>query len=243
MTSSPTEVAAGFAARLAGIEARIADACARAGRARDDVTLVAVSKEHPDASVAALEALGVTAFGENKVQPFVARRAAFPELAWHLIGPLQTNKAKDVARCPPALLHTIDRPAIVTALAGKLTAPLPCLVQVDVDDEATKSGVAPRDLDALVDLVLAQPNLTFRGLMCIPRPLEDSGEAGVRRAFARLRGLLDGVRSRLAPGAPGELSMGMSDDFELAIAEGATLVRVGTALFGPRPQRSRAEAE
>ncbi|MFO0747492.1 MAG: YggS family pyridoxal phosphate-dependent enzyme [Myxococcota bacterium] len=239
MTSSPTDAAPPVApsARLEAIERAIAEACARAGRARASVTLVAVSKTHPDAAVAALAAQGVGAFGENKVQAFLARKAAFPALDWHLIGPVQTNKAKDLAKAPPALLHTIDRAALVEALWARLTAPLPCLVQVDIDAEATKSGVAVDALDALVDAVAAAPMLSFRGLMCIPRPLEDVGPDAVRRSFARLRGLLDGVRDRLAPGCAGELSMGMSDDFGLAIEEGATLVRIGTALFGPRPAR------
>lgn len=247
MTSSPTEAeveawASRVAERHAAVEAQMVEACGRAGRARDEVTLVAVSKTHPDAAVAALARLGVRVFGENKVQAFVARRLAFPELELHLIGPLQTNKAKDVVKAPPALLHTVDRAAVVDALAARMTAsgagaslqPLRCLVQVDVDGEATKSGVAPDELDALVDKVVSQPGLCFRGLMCIPRPSEDVGEVATRAAFARLRALLEAVADRVQGGRAGELSMGMSDDFAWAIEEGATLVRVGTALFGER---------
>jgi len=237
MTSSPTEVdAAGLAARARDLEERIGEACARAGRARRDVTLVAVSKEQPEASVAALAALGQVDFGENKVQAFVARRERFPALSWHLIGPVQTNKVKELVKHPPALLHTVDRPALVEALAARLTAaaapPLDVLVQVNVDAEAQKAGVDVSGLDALVDQVAATPALRLHGLMALPRP---GDAASLRRAFARLRALGEAVAARVVDPRRVVLSMGMSDDFSMAIEEGATHVRVGSALFGPRP--------
>lgn len=231
-----------FSDRLAAIEERLVTACHAAGRVRDAVTLVAVSKEHPDAAVRAFHALGVRDFGENKVQAWKARLGTCADLAgirWHVIGPLQTNKAKDVARGQPTLVHTIDRPELADALSLRAdpAAPIACLVQVNLDGEPQKAGVAPAALDALVDHVAGLPGLGLRGLMAIPRPLEDAGEAATRAAFAALRVLSERIADRIAGGPP-VLSMGMSDDFVLAIAEGATLVRVGTALFGARPPRA-----
>ena len=233
-----------FAARLqgpAGIEERIAAACRQAGRERGDVALVAVSKEQPDDAIRAFHALGVRDFGENKVQALAGRIERLADLAglrWHAIGPVQSNKAKDIARLRPALVHTIDRAELVHALARRLetaAGPLPCLIQVNVDREPQKAGVLPESVGALADLVAATPTLECHGLMAIPRPLDEVGADALARSFEGMRALLEDVSDRLAPG-PRVLSMGMSDDFELAISHGATLVRVGTALFGPRSQ-------
>jgi pyridoxal phosphate enzyme (YggS family) len=237
MTSSPTEGRpddAAVAARLRAVEEAIADACRAARRPRASVRLLAVSKEQPDAAVNALVALGQRDFGENRIQALSRRVEGFgdaPDLRWHVIGPVQTNKAKEIARLRPALLHTVDRPALVTALAARWTdtAPLDICVQVNMDDEPQKAGCQPGELDGLVDLIAMTPALRLRGLMAIPAP---AGEASLRRAFAGLRVLGEQISDRIA--GPVELSMGMSDDFPLAIAEGATIVRVGTALFGPR---------
>lgn len=235
-----------YAASLAAIEGRIAVACALSGRARAEVTLVAVSKEQPDEGVRALYALGVRDFGENKVQALEARMARLAELGdvrWHLIGPLQTNKARDVAelaRRGLALVHTIDRLGLVLALAKRLatdTTPLDVLVQVDVDREPQKAGVEVPELPALLDAVARTPAMRLRGLMAIPRALEVAGPEATARAFDGMRQLCDAHRARFA--APAILSMGMSDDFELAISYGATMVRVGSALFGPRPGRAQ----
>ena len=223
------------AAAYADIRTRIAAACAAAGRDPGEVTLVAVSKRQPEAAVRALAALGQRDFGENLVQAWQARTeglADLPGLRWHLIGPVQTNKAKFVAKTPPAMLHTVDRSSLVEALERHLDAahPLPVLVQVNIDREPQKSGCLEENLDDLVDYVCGAQTLSFEGLMCIPRfgtPEE------TRPAFAALRKLGERVRDRVA-GPRLELSMGMSSDFEAAIAEGATLVRVGTALFGER---------
>jgi pyridoxal phosphate enzyme (YggS family) len=182
--------------------------------------------------------------GENRVQALSARVETFggPPLAWHLIGPVQTNKVRDLARLGGALamVHTVDRVALVEAFEARWDrqSPLDVCLQVNVDREATKAGCDPDALDALADRVAASPVLRLRGLMAIPAP----GDAtSLRRAFATLRQLSERVADRVATPPAGlprvELSMGMSDDFPLAIAEGATLVRVGSALFGPRPSR------
>ncbi len=227
----------GLAARLDELEGRIATACQAVGRAREGVTLIAVSKEQPDESVRLFHALGLRDFGENKVQALAARAERLADLAgvrWHLIGPVQTNKAKDIARMPIAMLHTIDRPELVTALGKRLEPDrrLPCLIQVNVDHEPQKAGVLPEATSALVDAVLAAPCLELRGLMAIPRPLDEVGAQTLAGSFEAMRVLADKVGARIARACI--LSMGMSDDFELAIAHGATHVRVGSALFGPR---------
>lgn len=232
-----------FAASLAAVEGRIAVACSLSGRSRDEVLLVAVSKEQPDEGVRALHALGVRDFGENKVQALAARMTRLADLAdvrWHLIGPLQTNKAKDVAALAGrglALVQTVDRWGLVEALAKRLSrdagAPLDVLVQVDIDREPQKAGVEVAELPALLDALARTPSLRMRGLMAIPRALDAVGPEAAAHAFEAMRGLFDAHRARFA--SPPILSMGMSDDFELAIAHGATMVRVGSALFGPRP--------
>ena len=204
---------------------------AAAGRS---VRLLAVSKKKPVAAIEALARQGQHAFGENYVQEGVAKAAALAgrALEWHLIGPLQSNKCREVAQHFD-WLQSLDRAKLVEPLArARPTArgPLEVLVQVNVDDEASKSGCAPADVAALADAVAAQPALRLRGLMAIPAPHEDFGRR--RQAFARMKSLYDALQAR-HPGVD-TLSMGMSDDFELAIAEGATMVRVGTALFGAR---------
>ena len=202
---------------------------------RPEVRLLAVSKTKPAEAVAALAAQGQRAFGENYVQEAADKIAALAPLGleWHLIGHLQSNKADTAARLFD-WVQTVDRPKLVDALARHRPAELPplnVLVQVNIDDEGSKSGCAPEDIDALADAVAVQPRLRLRGLMAIPAPFPD--EAPRRAAFRRMRALFDALATR-HPGID-TLSMGMSGDFELAIAEGATMVRVGTALFGARP--------
>ncbi len=202
---------------------------------RPEVRLLAVSKTKPAEAVAALAAQGQRAFGENYVQEAADKIAALAPLGleWHLIGHLQSNKADTAARLFD-WVQTVDRPKLVDALARHRPAELPplnVLVQVNIDDEGSKSGCAPKDIDALADAVAVQPRLRLRGLMAIPAPFPD--EAPRRAAFRRMRALFDALATR-HPGID-TLSMGMSGDFELAIAEGATMVRVGTALFGARP--------
>ena len=221
-----------IAAAWNDVNARIARAAPRGG-----VTLVAVSKTHPPEAIRALATCGARAFGENYVQEALGKQVALADLRleWHAIGPLQSNKARDVARHFD-WLQTLDRAKLVEPLAHHRdagAAPLNVLIQVNIDDEGSKSGCTPDDIPALADHVLQQPALRLRGLMAIPAPLD---LARRRAAFRRMRALFDALAS--AHRGIDTLSMGMSDDFELAIAEGATMVRVGSALFGARSRDS-----
>jgi len=215
----------------AGVVARLETAARAAGHA---VRLLAVSKTQPARAIRDLAAQGQRAFGENYVQEALAkqRELADPGLEWHLIGPLQSNKCREVA-LHFDWLQSLDRLKLVAPLARQRPrerGPLSVLVQVNIDDEASKSGCAPAEVDTLAAAVAAEGTLRLRGLMAIPAPSPDL--AARRTAFRRMRALFDDLRET-HPGVD-TLSMGMSDDFELAIAEGATMVRVGTALFGAR---------
>jgi hypothetical protein len=216
------------AERLAEVRARVAAACARAGRAPESVTLVAVSKLKPSALIREAHAAGQRDFGENYAQELrdkATELEALEGLRWHAIGPLQTNKVKYVARAAHAF-HALDRLEVAQELSRRrLEAPLPCYVEVNVGAEATKSGLRPEALGPFLEAVRALPGLRVEGLMALPPPTED--EAVARAAFRTLREL---ARQHGLTG----LSMGTTHDFELAIEEGATLVRVGTALFGER---------
>ncbi|HEU4665924.1 MAG TPA: YggS family pyridoxal phosphate-dependent enzyme [Dokdonella sp.] len=216
----------------ASVNARIAAARNAAGR--PPVAVVAVSKTQPAAAVRALAGCGQRAFGENYVQEAIAKQAELADLPleWHLIGPLQSNKCREAA-CRFDWLQSLDRLKLVAPLARHRPTerpPLNVLVQVNIDDEASKSGCRPDDVAALAAAVAAEPRLCLRGLMAIPAPSPDPAQR--RAAFGRLRALFDGLRADHP--RVDTLSMGMSDDFELAIAEGATMVRIGTALFGRR---------
>ena len=203
--------------------------------ARPPPRLLAVSKTQPAAAVAALAAAGQRAFGENYVQEAQAKHSelAGAGLEWHLIGHLQSNKAREAA----ALfdwVQTVDRAKLVTALARHRPAgaqPLNVLIQVNIDDETSKHGCRPEDIPALAGAIASEPRLALRGLMAIPAPHPDIAQR--RDAFRRMKALFDTLAARHAQ--VDTLSMGMSDDIELAVAEGATMVRVGTALFGARP--------
>lgn len=219
------------AAALAAVRARVERAAAQAGHA---VALVAVSKTQPAAAVRALAAAGQRAFGENYVQEALAKQRELADLTleWHCIGPLQSNKCREVAE-HFAWLQSLDREKLVEPLARHRPAGLPplnVLLQVNVDAEASKSGCAPGDVPRLAAAVAAARGLRLRGLMAIPQPHPDPAQR--RAAFARMRELF-GALAREHPHID-TLSMGMSDDFELAIAEGATMVRIGSAVFGPR---------
>ena len=223
-----------IAARLDAVRARIAAAARHAGRDPADVKLLAVSKTWPAEAVREAAAAGQRAFGENYVQEGVDKVEALRalDLEWHFIGPLQSNKTRPVANAFD-WVHGIDRLRIAERLSAQRDVHLPPLnvcIQVNVSGEDSKSGVAPDEAGALAHAVAALPRLRLRGLMCIPEPSAD--EAVLRARFAVLRGLRDELRS--AGLVLDTLSMGMSHDLEPAIAEGASIVRVGTAIFGER---------
>jgi len=231
-------------ARIAALRARIAAAAARAARAPEEITLLGASKRQPAHAIVQAVAVGLGDVGESyaqealEKQPEVARELASRGLAaprWHFIGRLQRNKAGPVAEHFD-VVHTLDRAALGRALDRRAAAAgrrLEVLVQVDLDDEPQKGGVPPDAVEALLAESVAWTSLRVTGLMAIPAavPLPEQS----RDAFARLRRLRDRLQG--APGAAAlcELSMGMSADFEVAIEEGATIIRVGTAAFGPRP--------
>ena len=229
-----------LAQALQRVTQRLAAAAHDAGRRPP--RLLAVSKTQPAAAVAELAAAGQRAFGENYVQEALAKRVALaqvPGLEWHLIGHLQSNKAREAAAAFD-WVQTVDRAKLVDALARyrpDAMAPLNVLIQVNIDDEASKHGCAPDAIDRLANAIAAQPRLRLRGLMAIPAPHPDP--APRHASFARMRSLFEAVSAR-GPGVD-TLSMGMSDDLEAAIAEGATLVRIGSALFGARQARNAGE--
>lgn len=211
------------------LQARIAAAAARAGR---PVRLLAVSKAKPVSAIRALAGAGQRAFGENYLQEASAKMDALSGLGleWHFIGRLQSNKCREVAQ-RFSWVQSVDRARLVTLLAAArppAQEALSVLLQVNVEGEAGKSGCRPDEVEGLAALVASQPSLRLRGLMCIPAPADPARR---RVAFSATRVLFE----RLARTHPVDtLSMGMSEDFELAIAEGATMVRIGSALFGPR---------
>jgi pyridoxal phosphate enzyme (YggS family) len=223
-----------IAANLQAVRARIAAACVAAGRPAGSVQLLAVSKTWPAASVREAAIEGQRAFGENYVQEAVDKAAGLSalQLDWHFIGPLQSNKTRPVAE-NFAWVHSVERLKIAERLAAQRPPHLPPLqvcVQVNVSGEASKSGCAPDQAAALAHAVAALPGLRLRGLMAIPEPSDDSRLQ--RSRFALLRQLRE--RANAEGLGLDTLSMGMSDDLEAAIMEGATIVRVGTAIFGQR---------
>lgn len=235
--------------RLATVRGRITAAALAAGRRPDDVRLLVATKtQTPEAVLEALAA-GVDLIGENRVQelvakaPAVADRVADGGLQVHMIGHLQRNKINQVL-ASASCLETLDSLDLARAISDRCVRDgrtgdraLEVMVQVNVTGEASKSGVGPDDAVALATAVAALPGLRLTGFMTIGARMDSSGEHAVRAGFARLRAIRDEVRASGAPGThtATELSMGMTGDLELAIAEGATIVRVGTAVFGPRP--------
>ena len=214
---------------------RIADACARVGRDPRTVTLVAVSKTVPAERLRHAVDAGMRVFGENRVQEALAKIPEVPDAGWHLIGPLQSNKARR-ALAAFEVIQTVDSIALATRLdrlAGDLGMErVPVLLQVNVDLDAAKAGFRPDDLAGAVGELAGLGRLDMRGLMTIGREVARPEEA--RRTFATLRELSGTLRATWSGVGP-ELSMGMSDDFAIAVEEGATIVRVGRALFGERP--------
>ena len=222
-------------ANLAAVRERIAEAARRAGRRDDTVLLVAVSKTVDVDGVRAAIAAGVPALGENRVQEAREKVGAIGRpVPWHLIGHLQTNKVRDALDCFD-LIQSVDRLPLAQALSSRAVQAgrrADVLVQVNVGDEPQKGGIRPEDLRAGLEAMAALPGLRLRGLMTIPplpRDPEDS-----RPHYRQLSKLLEAARGWGLPGELTELSMGMSGDFEVGVEEGATIVRVGTAIFGPR---------
>jgi pyridoxal phosphate enzyme (YggS family) len=222
-----------IAAGLDSVRRRIADAERAAGRSARSVRLVAISKKMPAADVQIALDAGQLDFGENYGQELRDKRAAVPGARWHFVGPLQTNKVKYVAG-QVALIHSVDSIALLDAIDAR-GVPQACLVQVNVAGERQKRGVAVADLPPLLDHFAKLANVRCEGLMVIP-PVGDEPEAS-RASFAALRSLRDQNAGGTRPHVDlRELSMGMSHDLEVAVAEGATLVRIGTAIFGERPK-------
>ncbi|MBL6715786.1 MAG: YggS family pyridoxal phosphate-dependent enzyme [Pseudomonadales bacterium] len=218
-------------ARVRGVHQRLATAAAQAGRDPKDLTLIAVSKTQPAEAVATLAALGQRDFGENYLQEALDKQAALSALAlqWHFIGALQSNKTRPVSE-HFSWVHTIDRAKLAERLSAqrpKALGPLAVCVQVKLDPEPGKAGVAPDALAPLLDTIERLPGLRLAGLMTLPAPRE--GFEAQRASLARLTAL-----AKALPETARVLSMGMSDDLEAAVAAGATHLRLGTALFGPR---------
>lgn len=225
--------------RLVRVREQIAQAAERSGRSAEDITLIAVSKTFDSATVQQAVDAGARDLGENRVQEAIAKVGAVEgDVRWHLIGHLQSNKARQAIEAFD-VIHTIDSSQLAERLdriAGELGLRRTVLIQVDLAREPTKSGADERELPAIVGALNSARHLEFCGLMTLP-PLFDSPEE-TRPYFRRLREILEGLNSeRLPEQKLTELSMGMTNDFEVAIEEGATMVRVGTAIFGERAMR------
>jgi PLP dependent protein len=225
-----------IAERLERVRGRIAQACARAGRPAGAVRLIAVTKGFPASAVTEAASLGLTEFGENRVQEASAKiPLVAPRPRWHLVGHLQTNKAKRAVELFD-VIQSVDSVRLAEELArraGEANRVLECLVEVNTSGDATKFGAAPADAPALLARMAELRTLRLGGFMTIG-PLQ-GGPAGARVSFRALHALRAEAARAGSLAADADLSMGMSDDFEIAIEEGATMIRVGTALFGPRP--------
>ncbi len=229
-----------IATNIAKVGTRIREAAQAAGRDPDGVLLLAVSKTQPAEAIREASEAGLRHFGENYLQEALEKQAKLADLplVWHFIGPIQSNKTKLIAEHFD-WVHSVDRLKIAQRLSDQRPehlAPLNLCLQVNVSGEASKSGCEPQDVHELAQAISALPRLRLRGLMAIPEPTDDPAEQ--RAAFARLRKLQTELRLNLDT-----LSMGMSQDLEAAIAEGATWVRIGTALFGARAYPSKAAAD
>jgi pyridoxal phosphate enzyme (YggS family) len=219
--------------RLSSVRDGIADAARAAGRSSDDLTLIAVTKYHPASLVAELAALGVTDVGENRHQEAQAKAAELADLGltWHFVGQLQSKKARQVRRYAH-VVQSLDRASVVDAFAPTAEEPDPVVidgfVQVNLTDDPGRGGVQPDDVDAMVERIVATGTIALRGVMAVA-PLDEEPRA----AFARLRAISE--RVRLTVPTATDISAGMSGDFAEAIAEGATHLRIGTAITGNRP--------
>lgn len=236
-TPDQTETATGVAQHLDAVTAQIGEFSQKYNREPDSVALLAVSKTKPSALIREAAACGQTAFGENYAEEGVEKRIELADLGlcWHYIGHIQSNKTKLIASHYD-WVQGVDRIKIANRLnehRGAERDPLNLCIQLKIDAEESKSGCTIAELDALADCIAAAPHLTLRGLMAIPAPRNDFAEQ--RAVFAQLREWFDKLQTRYA--TVDTLSMGMSGDMEAAIAEGATMVRIGTAVFGARDKR------
>jgi PLP dependent protein len=228
-----------FANRIAAVQERIAAAARRAGREPAEVTLVAVSKTHSPEEVAAAHAAGLRVFGENRVEEAAPKAEAVAQLVapaappgWHMIGHVQSRKAEDVLTWA-SMVHSVDSVKLAQRLSRFMTAEkLPILLEVNVSGEASKYGFHPQELPGAVEVIAALPGLALQGLMTMAPIAADPEDA--RPVFTALHRLRDGLAHRYPALDWRHLSMGMTDDFEVAIEEGATIVRVGRAIFGDR---------
>jgi PLP dependent protein len=230
--------ASSIASNIERVQARIARAAERSGRRPEEIVLVAVSKTFPAEAIRAAYDAGVRAFGENRVQEWEAKQPELTDLkpSWHLVGHLQSNKARRASRLFD-WVDSVDDAALAMKLddaAGETNEWLAVLIEVQIDPTETKSGVAQVDLPTLAEAIVQMPHLQLRGLMAIPPFAEDPRDT--RPYFRRLRRLRDDLEQQFGRSFP-ELSMGMSHDFEIAIEEGATQVRVGSAIFGERAKK------
>jgi pyridoxal phosphate enzyme (YggS family) len=222
-------------ANLHNVRARVRQACEKAGRNAEEITILAVSKKHPAARVRELYQLGQGAFGENYVQEALAKQAQLQDLdiEWHFIGPLQSNKTREAA-AHFGWVHSVDRAKIARRLSEQRPAGLPALnvcLQINIDRESQKAGVLPEDAAELANFTMNLPNIRLRGLMAIPRMRDEDYDPS--DSYRRMYELFSRLRS--AGIGMDTLSMGMSADLEQAILEGSTLVRIGTDLLGARP--------
>ena len=221
--------------QLAEIREKIAEAARRAGRAEDSVALLAVSKTFPVSDIMHAYDDGQRLFGENRLQEAMEKMPQMPQdCEWHLIGPLQRNKVRKALEHGFALIEAVDSRKLAEAIsriAGELGVMARVLLEVNVDGEESKHGFTPDELQEEWEALTALPNMEIRGLMCIPAPTEEP--EGARPAFVALRRLAETLRARGPLPLP-ELSMGMSHDYAVAVEEGATIVRVGSAIFGKR---------
>ncbi len=223
-----------ISANLQAVKTRMAAAARAAGRPAESITLLAVSKTFDTARIRECHAAGQRAFGENYVQEALGKIAALADcdMAWHMIGPIQSNKTRAIAE-HFQWVHSVERDKIALRLNASRPADLPPLnicIQVNVSGETSKSGIGPGMEIALADVISNLPRLRLRGLMAVPEPTSDTTLR--RQRFAQLREMHENLMAR--GHALDTLSMGMSDDMEEAIAEGATMVRIGTAIFGAR---------
>jgi pyridoxal phosphate enzyme (YggS family) len=211
------------------VKERIAAAAYRAGRQPEEITLLVVSKGQPPAQIEAIYAKGQRRFGENRVQELLAKKSGLPsDIQWHLIGPLQTNKVKTILP-HITLLHSLDRESLLVEIAKRAQKPLDCLIEVKIAQEPTKHGVSLSGVERFVEEVLQRPQVVLRGFMGMASFTEDKQQ--VRREFRQLYRLFEQIQARYPDLPIDTLSMGMSGDFEIAIEEGSTLVRVGSAVF------------